>query len=135
MLTDTISFNLEDKCEAIDGEIYISLNQVSENAKEYNQDIGKELKRVIIHGFLHLVGYDDQTPGDKKNNDTPRRSLSRETSNIRIDLLIDETLRVRFYHGEQVSPNQTEMLISKPKFQNSISYSFRDKNNLVFKLV
>ncbi len=54
-------------------------------------------------------------------------------SNIRIDILIDETLRVRFYYGERVSPNQTEMLISKPKFQKSINYSFRDKNNLVFK--
>ena len=65
VFTDVITFNLEEAGDPIEGEIYISLNQVSENAKEYNQDIGKELKRVIIHGILHLSGYDDQTQEEK----------------------------------------------------------------------
>ncbi len=65
ILTDVITFNLEEDNDPIEGEIYISLNQVSENAKEYNQDIGKELKRVIIHGILHLSGYDDQTQKER----------------------------------------------------------------------
>jgi len=66
VFTDTISFNLEEDGDPIDGEIYISLNRVSENAREFNQDTSRELKRVIIHGCLHLLGYDDQTPEGKK---------------------------------------------------------------------
>ena len=65
VLTDVISFNLEEKGNPVEGEIYISINRVSENAKKYKQDIGIELKRVIIHGCLHLLGYDDQTPEEK----------------------------------------------------------------------
>ena len=66
VLTDVISFNLEEKGNPVEGEIYISINRVSENAKKYKQDIGIELKRVIIHGCLHLLGYDDQTSEGKK---------------------------------------------------------------------
>ena len=65
-LTDVITFNLEEDNDPIEGEIYISLNRVSANAREFKQDIRKELKRVIIHGCLHLLGYDDQTLEEKK---------------------------------------------------------------------
>ena len=57
--TDVITFNLEDKNEPIDGEIYISLPRVIDNSKTYNSNISKEFKRVIIHGILHLFGYED----------------------------------------------------------------------------
>ena len=66
LLTDVITFNLEEDGDPIEGEIYISLNRVSENAIKFKQDIGIELKRVIIHGILHLLGYDDQTTQQKK---------------------------------------------------------------------
>ena len=66
LLTDVITFNLEESGDPIEGEIYISLNRVTENAREFQQDLGQELKRVIIHGFLHLLGYDDQTSEEKK---------------------------------------------------------------------
>ena len=66
VLTDVITFNLEEDGDPIDGEIYISLNRVTENAREFKQDTDRELKRVIIHGCLHLLGYDDQTPEEKK---------------------------------------------------------------------
>ena len=65
-LTDVITFNLEKKGNPVEGEIYISLNRVSENAIKYKEDIERELKRVIIHGCLHLLGYDDQTSEEKK---------------------------------------------------------------------
>ena len=61
-----ITFNLEEEGDSIEGEVYISLKQVSENAREYKQDVEIELKRVIIHGLLHLLGYDDQTTKEKK---------------------------------------------------------------------
>ena len=65
-LTDVIAFNLEEDGDPIEGEIYISFNQVSENARKFKQEIEKELKRVIIHGCLHLLGYDDQSIKEKK---------------------------------------------------------------------
>ena len=69
VLTDTISFNLEEKGDPIDGEIYISLERVAENAKLYKQKFDKEIKRVIIHSILHLTGINDQTE-DEKNRMT-----------------------------------------------------------------
>ena len=66
VLTDTISFNLEDEGDPIEGEIYISLERVAENSQAYKQDFIMECKRVIIHSCLHLLGFDDQLPEEKK---------------------------------------------------------------------
>jgi rRNA maturation RNase YbeY len=66
VLTDVIAFNLEDKGKPIEGEIYISLNRVKENAKEFNEEFINELKRVMIHGCLHLIGHDDDTVEQKE---------------------------------------------------------------------
>ena len=65
VFTDTISFNLEEKGNPIEGEIYISLDRVTENAEIFNQDFIKECKRVIIHSCLHLLGYNDELPDEK----------------------------------------------------------------------
>ena len=64
--TDVIAFRLNDYNEdKIEGEIYISVPQVSNNAKQYNQAFNKELSRIIIHGSLHLLNYKDKTPQEK----------------------------------------------------------------------
>ncbi len=65
VFTDTISFNLEEESEPIEGEVYISLERVSENAHTFQQDFITEFKRVIIHGCLHLLGYNDELSEDK----------------------------------------------------------------------
>ena len=65
--TDVIAFNLADSGHPIDGEIYISLPRIIDNANEYDSNLNDEFKRIIIHGLLHLVGYDDQTVSDKKH--------------------------------------------------------------------
>ena len=65
VFTDTISFNLEEKGNPIEGEIYISLDRVTENSKIFNQNFIKECKRVIIHSCLHLLGYNDELPDEK----------------------------------------------------------------------
>ena len=57
---------MEDKNDPIEGEIYISFDRVKENAKEYNEKFINEFKRVIIHGCLHLIGFDDGTNEEKK---------------------------------------------------------------------
>lgn len=62
--TDVIAFNIEQ--DPFEGEIYISYDRVIDNAKMYNQKIENEFKRVIIHGLLHLCGYEDSTITEKK---------------------------------------------------------------------
>ena len=69
--TDVIAFNLEEEDYPIEGEIYISPKQVNENAKIFKEKFDTELKRVIIHGCLHLLGYED----DSKVNKQKMRSL------------------------------------------------------------
>ena len=64
--TDVIAFNLEDENDPIDGEIYISIDDVLDNADKYQQSFNLEFKRVLIHGTLHLLGFEDNT--DKKKS-------------------------------------------------------------------
>jgi probable rRNA maturation factor len=63
--TDIITF---DYCEnnIVNGELYISIDRVKENAMKYNQDLPTELNRVMVHGVLHLCGYKDKTKAEQK---------------------------------------------------------------------
>jgi len=56
--TDVITFDNSEQF-SFSGDIFISLDRVRENAVTYNQTFIDELHRVMIHGILHLVGYDD----------------------------------------------------------------------------
>lgn len=58
--TDIITF---DYCEGdiLSGDLYISVDTVRANAEFYNTDFDNELYRVIVHGLLHLIGYDDHS--------------------------------------------------------------------------
>jgi len=62
--TDIITF---DYCEGnkLSGDLFISIDSVRENAEFYKTEFKDELDRVIIHGLLHLIGYDDYTPEDQ----------------------------------------------------------------------
>ena len=64
--TDIITFDLSEKAQSINAEIYISVERVRENAHHYNNSFRTELTRVIFHGVLHLCGYKDKTPKDAK---------------------------------------------------------------------
>ncbi|MFH1321043.1 MAG: rRNA maturation RNase YbeY [Bacteroidota bacterium] len=57
--------NLNDKKNIITGDIFISIDRVKENAKKYNNKFKDELHRVMIHGILHLLGYNDKTSSEK----------------------------------------------------------------------
>ena len=63
--TDIITF---DYCEGKkpSGDLFISIDTVRENALEYGVEFDDELHRVMVHGLLHLIGYDDHTPEEEK---------------------------------------------------------------------
>lgn len=60
--TDIITFGLSGEgSEVIEGEIYISVDRVADNAKQLDIPFADELCRVVFHGALHLCGYGDKT--------------------------------------------------------------------------
>ena len=59
--TDILSFDLSLEESNLFGNFYLSLSKIKENSIEYNSTLVNELYRVIIHGFLHLIGYNDST--------------------------------------------------------------------------
>lgn len=63
-LTDIISFDYTMGKE-IHGDIYISVQRVKENAKDFEIDFNSELNRVMVHGILHYCGHKDKTKADK----------------------------------------------------------------------
>lgn len=63
--TDVISFN-ETSDQVVSGNIAISVDRVKENATQIGVDFEEELHRVMIHGVLHFIGYNDKTSSEKK---------------------------------------------------------------------
>ena len=63
-LTDVITFDYS-VSEMISAEVFISVDRVRANSKEFHQDFNDEIKRVMIHGVLHLCGYKDKTTKEK----------------------------------------------------------------------
>ena len=63
--TDIITFDLSEKGQPTSGEIYISVDRVRDNARNFDSSFKKELHRVIFHGALHLCGFKDKTPKEE----------------------------------------------------------------------
>ena len=64
-LTDVVTFDFTTNKKTIEGDVYISIDRVKENAKKYKQPFKTELLRIIIHGLLHLIGFSDKTKEEK----------------------------------------------------------------------
>jgi rRNA maturation RNase YbeY len=63
--TDIITFDyVED--DRINGDIFISIDRVKENAKQFSKTFENELNRILIHGILHLLGYKDKDKREKE---------------------------------------------------------------------
>lgn len=62
--TDIITFDYRE-AENVQGDLFISVETVAENARKYGVTFEQELTRVIIHGVLHIVGYNDKTPEEQ----------------------------------------------------------------------
>jgi rRNA maturation RNase YbeY len=75
--TDIITFQLNEKEENIEADIYISIDRVKENANLLNTKFSIELRRVIAHGLLHLIGFKDKTKNDQlKMREAEEHALS-----------------------------------------------------------
>ena len=62
-LTDIISFDYTEG-DVISGDIFVSIERVEDNAKDFNVSFDEELKRVLAHGVLHYCGYKDKSDDD-----------------------------------------------------------------------
>ncbi|MCJ7466571.1 MAG: rRNA maturation RNase YbeY [Maribacter sp.] len=76
-LTDIITFDYSAGNE-VAGDIFISIDRVSENAVRYKEDFNDELRRVMVHGILHLMGYNDKIKSEKD------RMRAKETEKMRM---------------------------------------------------
>ena len=65
-LTDVITFDFSESKKTIEGDVYISVDRVKENAEKYSVSFKKELLRIMVHGVLHLIGYKDKREKEKK---------------------------------------------------------------------
>jgi probable rRNA maturation factor len=64
--TDIITFPATEQPTEVAGDIFISIPRIIENAVKYNQSFNKEIRRVMVHGILHLIGYMDKTKSEKR---------------------------------------------------------------------
>jgi rRNA maturation RNase YbeY len=71
--TDIVTFNYNEG-KTVNGEIYISVDRVKDNAVNLSIKVKSEIRRVIFHGFLHLCGYDDRT-SEQKSKMTEREEM------------------------------------------------------------
>lgn len=63
--TDVISFNYSED-EVISGDIFISIDRVKDNAQQFNVSFDNEFSRVLLHGVLHFIGYDDKSDEEEQ---------------------------------------------------------------------
>lgn len=84
-LTDIVTFDNSENSDIIDGDVFISIERVRENSIKFNT-ADSELKRVIVHGLLHLLGYKDKGELQKK------QMRNKENEHIAIFKVSRETL-------------------------------------------
>ena len=84
--TDIITFNYSDNTFNLDGECYICVPIAEENARKFKVTLQNELLRLIIHGVLHLMGYDDIKEVD-------RRKMKLEENRL-VKVLFKKDLRI-----------------------------------------
>lgn len=84
--TDIITFNYSSDTTNLDGECYICIPVAQENAKKFDVTLENELLRLIIHGVLHLLGFDDIKDADKR--------IMKKEENRLVKLLFNKDLRI-----------------------------------------
>jgi rRNA maturation RNase YbeY len=65
LYTDILTFNLEDNGQPMIGDVYISVDQARENAGIFGNSFDEEIRLLLVHGILHLLGYTDYSDDEK----------------------------------------------------------------------
>ena len=63
--TDIITFDNSESSDEIEGDVFISIERVRENSERIGTGFCQELYRAVVHGLLHLIGFDDKTEADR----------------------------------------------------------------------
>jgi len=77
--TDIITVELDRESDRLEAELYLGVMMARENAVRYRATLEDELSRLVIHGLLHLAGYDDHTPVGKKRMRNRERFFLRKS--------------------------------------------------------
>jgi rRNA maturation RNase YbeY len=87
-LTDIITFSYSPVGEKLEGDIFISIERVAENSVLYKESFDGELRRVIIHGVLHLIGYLDKKIKDRKMTRSKEDFYLQRFNNLSAPILV-----------------------------------------------
>lgn len=87
-VTDIITFDYSETENLLDVEIYISFETAEENAKKFKVSHDLEIIRLVIHGLLHCLGYDDQTVSEKRKMTRKENELVDKCKKYSKDLII-----------------------------------------------
>ena len=79
--TDIITFSYSGEYQVVDSEIYISVEDAESNAVQFGVTFSEEILRLLIHGILHLLGFDDKTPELKRKMKAVENRLCKKYSN------------------------------------------------------
>ncbi len=82
--TDILTFNYSESNSNLEGEIFISLEDAKNNSQRFKNNLNEELKRLIVHGILHLIGYNDSTKAEKKEMSKVENNILKSFKNLSI---------------------------------------------------
>jgi probable rRNA maturation factor len=82
--TDIVTLDYSNDIKIIDADIFISYPMAQKNADKYKVSVNKEIIRLIIHGILHLTGYDDKTPNEKRKMKKVENKLTEKFSILEV---------------------------------------------------
>jgi probable rRNA maturation factor len=89
--TDVMAFPLEDEAEGVWGEVYVSEERAAAQARTYGVSLKEEMARLVVHGMLHLLGYDD--------GDETARNAMRDREDMYLNRLIRNRRRKAVFQG------------------------------------
>ncbi len=86
--TDIVTLDYSKKNDRLDTELFISYDVAKENAEKFKVSLNEELIRLIIHGILHVTGFDDTSPAEKRKMKKVENKLTKKFNNIDLSPVI-----------------------------------------------
>ncbi len=86
--TDIVTLDFSQGISRLDTELFISYDVANENAEKYGIELNEELVRLIIHGILHVTGYDDTTSSEKRKMKRVENRLTKKYGKINLSPVI-----------------------------------------------